>query len=249
VSQKIKKRLCAKAVSCFAEYQRNFQIRELLFQQDHQPENGANSVSEWHRQIILAGATTSLKYMLYADISQSMDVIRASFRKSYKPLINRARREWGVFVMDTINTKRDIWQEFQDLHFQVSGRKTRSQLSWDIQFEMIASGRGFLVGLRSQEDNRLVGGGFFQYTRDEALYSVGVYDRTLFDRPLGHGVQGCAIEYMKALGLRRYKIGEWHFLQDESAPTEKEVSISVFKEGFASDMNVVFLFRLSSQPS
>ena len=62
---------------------------------------------------------------------------------------------------------------------------------------------------------------------------MGVYTRELFDKPLGHAVQMKAIETFKKNGLKWYEIGQKHLKIDKIPATEKELSISHFKEGFA----------------
>lgn len=86
--------------------------------------------------------------------------------------------------------------------------------------------------LRSVEDNRMVGSGFFQHSRDEGYYAVAVFDRDLFDKPLGHMVQQIAIDHMKSLGLRWYKLGERPYLHNSKIATEKEVNIAILKKDF-----------------
>jgi uncharacterized Fe-S cluster-containing MiaB family protein len=65
------------------------------------------------------------------------------------------------------------------------------------------------------------------------IYGVGAYKRELFDRPIGHGVQMKAIEFLKEKGCQWYEIGRRCYPVDRIKPTEKELSISHFKEGFA----------------
>jgi hypothetical protein len=118
-----------------------------------------------------------------------------------------------------------------------------------MQWSMILAGSAFFVSLRDPSDRRLVGGGFFQYTRDEGLYAVGAYDRTLFDKPLGHIVQHVAIEMMQSLGLVWYRIGERPYIQDLPSPTPKQLAIGEFKQGFASHTLARFEYQFTSAVS
>ena len=111
---------------------------------------------------------------------------------------------------------------------------------------MIFSGEAFLVTLRSLSDNTLVGAGLFTYTKDEGTYSVGVYDRRLFEKPLGHAVQQLAIERLKKKGVRWYLLGERHYRQSHYGPSDKEVSITEFKQGFSSHLICRHQFFLST---
>jgi len=70
-----------------------------------------------------------------------------------------------------------------------------------MHLEDIGNQNAFSVYLRDTE-GAMIGGGFFNFTRDEGVYSVGAYDRSLFDKPLGHVVQFRAIEELKSRGIR-----------------------------------------------
>jgi FemAB family protein len=197
-----------------------------------------SSLSEWHLQSMQLGARPILHHELFIDTSLDMAAIKSGFRKSYKSLISSGMRLWQVGIMSEANAQ--VWDEFRNFHYQVSGRITRSAESWDLHHQAIAQGDAFLVFLRDR-DGKMVGGGFFNATRDESVYGVGVYDRSLFDKPLGHVVQYQAIAEMKNRGVRWYKIGFRPYQGD--SPTEKELSIAEFKQGFASHVFPQFILR------
>ena len=79
----------------------------------------------------------------------------------------------------------------------------------------------------------MVGGGLFSFTSDEGLYVVGAYDRSLLDKPLGHVVQYRAIEELKKRDVKWCKIGTRPYSSNAPTPTDKEISIANFKQGFA----------------
>ncbi|HEX7638967.1 MAG TPA: FemAB family protein [Burkholderiaceae bacterium] len=241
------KKLTSRAVALAGAIAAELGAPTVTLEQPPSPGSEA-AVSEWHRQAMLAGATATLHHDLYADLRPPLQEIRSTFRKSYRPLVNVALRQWSSFVMDETSADASVWDEFQDLHRVAAGKRTRSEESWALQFDMITKGVGFLVGLRDGAGGPLVGAGFFQCTRDEGLYAVGAYNRALFDKPLGHAVQQRAIETMKARGLRWYCIGERVYPQETPPPSAKEVSISDFKEGFASLLAARFRFALPSRP-
>ena len=188
-------------------------------------------IEEWQQACMARGSEVSVEHELYTDLSLDISTIKSKFRKSYKSLITRGRALWDV--NDLSNRDDNTWREFQALHRDVAGRQTRSSESWNIQHNAVASGDAFLVYLRDQ-DQRMIGGGFFHISKDEALYAVGAYDRALFDKPVGHVVQFVAIEEMKKRNIRWYKIGQRHYLTDKPTPSAKELQIAEFKQGFAS---------------
>ena len=244
LSSRTVKKICNRVISFLRELCAKLGVAVPPLEQDAEPSSGSEGVSEWHQLLLGAGATTVVRHDLYVDLRSSMSAIRASFRKSYRPLINVGLANWFVFEQGQGSANELVWAEFKDLHRVVSGQSTRSDETWALQFKMMETGHAFLVGLRDPADLRLVGAGFFQCTRDEGLYAVAAYDRSLFAKPLGHVVQQRAIEIMKARGLRWYRLGERIYRQVHSTSTVKEVTISEFKQGFASHLFCRFQFML-----
>ncbi len=192
-----------------------------------------NTLSIWHMESIKRGAYPILHYELYVNLSLELTQIKYFFRKGYKALISQGLSIWSIDILDTTGKKK-IWDEFRALHLKVSGRITRSEITWNLQYQDIIKGYAFLIFLRDQS-GQMIGGGFFNFSRDEAVYSVGVYDRSLNDKPLGHLVQFRAIQEFKKKGILWYKIGSRQYQKENPTPTEKELAISFFKEGFSTN--------------
>ena len=186
---------------------------------------------EWHLKAMEHGSRCSVRHELYVDLSLTLPDIKARFRKSYRALVTSGSRNWEV---DVLRAPGDcgVWEEFRRLHKRVSGGSTRSLESWELQFAALSAGQGFLVLLRDSS-SEMVGAGYFACSRDEGLYASAAYDRALFDKPLGHVVQYRAIQELKSMGCRWYAIGARHYPSDDPTPTDKEISISYFKQGFA----------------
>lgn len=189
-------------------------------------------MSAWHTSSMARDAICALRHELYQDLRPDIAEIKRTFRKSYKSLVVSGLRAWTVGLLDSDGSE-SVWQEFRNLHLSVAGRVTRSDETWALQFQDIQCDRAFVVWLRNA-NNEMVGGGLFSFTCDEGLYAVGAYDRTLFDKPLGHLVQYRAIEELKKRGVRWYKIGARPYPSDTPKPTDKEISIAEFKQGFSS---------------
>lgn len=200
--------------------------------------DGSQSLNDWHALLMMSGAECSVQHSLCVDLSLPIEKIKSFFRKSYKPLITAGERIWNIEVLSN-SIEVTVWEEFRSLHLTVAGRITRSRESWDVQYGSIRNGESFLVVLRD-DTRKMVGAGLFVCTKDEGSYSVGAYDRSLFDKPLGHIVQYRAIQEMKRRGCRWYSIGRRYYPSDIPTPTEKELSISHFKEGFSSHLIPIF---------
>jgi FemAB family protein len=190
-------------------------------------------VSDFHRRLLDRGAVENIEHQLYLDLKRPLIEITGGFRKSYKSLINQGERLWRVETITRI--ERAVWDEFRDLHQKVSGKSTRSIRTWDLHFDSINHGDAFLVTLRDSVC-QLVGAGLFFTSRDEGHYAVAAYDRALFEMPIGHVAQLHAIREMIRRGVFWYELGLRRYKQEERQPTEKEQSISEFKQGFSSHL-------------
>ncbi|MDA9652889.1 hypothetical protein N9T50_00675 [Pseudomonadota bacterium] len=168
-------------------------------------------------------------YQLAIDLQHTIEDIRLGFRKSYKPLVNKALKEWRVEICEDNIEK--AFEEFRKLHHAEAGKQTRSMSTWSIQKSQIKNKEAFLVTAR--DDTELIGAGLFNYSRDIGMYSVGAYKRELFDKPIGHAIQMIAIKKLKDIGCKTYLLGQKATNLQNSSASSKELSISHFKDGFA----------------
>ena len=136
----------------------------------------------------------------------------------------------------------EIWNEFKRTHFIAAGRITRSDKSWADHFKDIENNCGILIYIKNEKD-LFLGGGFFNFTKDEAVYAVAAYDRNYFHLPLGHIVQYRAIQEFKKKAIKWYRIGHLPFLGDEIIPSKKYLNIGNFKKGFATDIIPKYIFK------
>ena len=223
IPKKSRKRLEKQCIEIILLISRKLELRKiLLFEHSH-------FLSTWFLQWLEKADKDFITYQLAIDLQQSIESIKLDFRKSYKPLVNKALKEWDVRVCE--ENVDEVFEEFKDLHFEAAGKQTRSKESWSIQRKQIENNEAFLVSVR--DGNLLIGAGFFNFSRDIGTYSVGAYKRDLFDKPIGHAVQMIAIKQLKDLGCKTYILGEKAVALSSSVSSKKEASISHFKEGFA----------------
>ena len=100
------------------------------------------------------------------------------------------------------------------------------------QYEMIMQDGAVLICLFDGKNDSLIGAAFIQYTKDEGHYATAAYNRALFDKPIGHAVQWLAINYLKSRSIKHYYLGELFMPERIPIGTDRESSISFFKEGF-----------------
>lgn len=201
---------------------------------EYQITTTSKGVSTWGAGLIQSGKVVRVGQQLDVDLSMPLEEIKSTFRKSYKPLINKGLKKWQVDVIEAGNPA-PFW-EYKQLHVAVAGRETRCIESWQAQLDMLNREDAFLVTLRD-DNHELVGAGLFVYNTQCALYGSAAYRRDLFAEPLGHVVQYKALEVMLSKGLKRYEIG-FGFSEYYGA-TPKECSITKFKSGFCNEVGVI----------
>ena len=202
-----------------------------------------SDLGDWQLGAMRQGARCAIRHELYVNLRLTLAEIKSGFRKSFRSLVTSGERLWHVNILRAPGDA-TVWDEFRLLHAEVAGRVTRSLESWQSQRAALAADEGFLVVLRDAGE-RMVGAGYFMCSADEGAYAVAAYDRSLFDKPLGHVVQYRAIEELQRRGCRWYRIGTRCFPGDEPTPNAKELAIAAFKQGFASHVFPSFLFTHS----
>lgn len=201
-----------------------------------------DGVSTWHDELMRAGAKSSVSYVLYADLSLSERDYRKRLRKSYRSLINSAPKHFDAKVLDINKCGAAVlWEEFKTLHTKVAGRQTRSSSSWNLLYEMLHKKQADLIYIKDINNN-LIGCSFFNHTANEVSYSVAAYERSLFDKPIGHAIQFKLIKLMRAKGRSWYRLGTMQYPSADGAVSAKEQGISKFKSGFATNVFAEFKF-------
>jgi FemAB family protein len=198
---------------------------------------GEFGISLWHQQLVKMGAKVEVKYDLYVDLSLSPREIRHKIRRSYQKLINQYKKDWPPFHCDNCNDK--LIDQFMRFHELVSGRKTRSEETWKLQQKTVNAKEAFIVAFLANNSTSAIS--LFNYSKDECLYAVAVYDRVLTEVkgvPLGHLTIWEAIKHCQSLGIRWLKLGDWAL-----DGNEKERAIGHFKVGFATHTIPRFEFK------
>jgi len=205
-------------------------------------------LSQWDRKILEYGAKISyVGVEAFVDLSLNADEILRRIRRTNRYSIKKGEMRWCVEIVDrnceTLKIDAEI-AKFEKLHFEVAGRKTRSEDTWRIQNEAIKYTNDFLVMMYSDE-NELIGASLFQTTSGYGMYSVAAYKREFFNEPIAHLSQWNAILHMKELDIKWYYIGRRYYICDIENPSEKEVAIGHFKEGFATNLFMSIMYEYS----
>lgn len=155
-----------------------------------------------------------------------------NLRKSYKSLINWGKNNMDVIHINKDNQSKEEFRLFKEFHYKISGRRTRSDESWDIQYDMIKDGLAELILAR--HNNALVGGSLFSDYGDTSIYFTGVYERDLFQFGISHFLLYSGICRSFERG-NTSKFSNGYFDTDIEDP--KWYNIQFFKKGFCQDLN------------
>lgn len=220
----------------------HYKIEKISFIDSFNNQLGLN---EWNFQLSQSGLACKIHYDLFLQINSSIDQIMGGFRKKLRYEINQSKKLWNSSVLSANSSDKEIneaWNEFKNLHYEVSGKLTRSNKSWEIQKKSLTESHAILVILRD-DFKRMIGGGYFTFTRDEALYAVAAYDRSLFNHPVGHLVQYIAIEEFTKQDIKWYRLGRRPHDGESPQPSKKEFDIGKFKKQFSSHIFPSYEFK------
>ncbi len=193
----------------------------------------AGTMTPLGRALIYHKAEPQLRIVSTTDLMRSEDELRGELRKSFRSLVN-----WGIGALKFDYLFKDrfdaqAFEAFREFHVRTAGRETRSRESWLLQGEMIRQGRADLS--LGYLDGALVSASLFLDTGSVTAYGVGVYERSLFDKPLSHAAIFLGMLRAKARGQKVFVVGD---VPPAKQVNDKDFSIGLFKSGFAANLDV-----------
>ena len=203
--------------------------------------NHSKGFSYWFRLISNKSQKIEIDYALFLEIKSDINLIKKSLRKSYKSLINLDQKKFNIKILDFKDYKK--WEEYRKLHIKTAKRETRDKKTWDIQFSHILSNDSFLIYIED-EKNKLIGGGYYNCSKDECFYSIGVFDKEYLEINLGHVINYYAIIEMIKRKIKWFKLGHTKINYNEKE--KKLESISKFKLGFTSNIFPEFIISYNN---
>ena len=108
--------------------------------------------SQWIRKLMEHGASvSSVKWQAFVDLFLTQDEIQSRIRRTNKYSIAKGQDTYDIEIFDeNCSNLNEVFDEFHKMHREISGRETRSQLTWDIQKRIVSegseySGKSFLI--------------------------------------------------------------------------------------------------------
>ena len=172
-------------------------------------------------------------HAIVEDVTNEVGV-RRQLRDSYRSLVNWGQRQIRPVYVNATDPSRANFDAYRDFHAKVTGSISHGSAYWDIFWQEIIAGHGEL-SLGFLNDGRLATGTLVIDAEETTYYASGVYDRELFDKPLGHFPVFDSIVRSKSRGLKTYDLGE---IFPAGGSSEKEGQIGFFKKGFTSSFRL-----------
>lgn len=188
------------------------------------------------------GGVDKVTFQCLLDLERSESEVFMDLRSTYRRYIRLAEQRWKSKIIDyteSVDVIHETMEKFRDLHIKVAQRETRSIKTWELQEKAVISGDSIVVLLYDNEE--LIGASLHSSTATMGYYGVGAFKRELYCEPVSHLSQWRAIQYFIRKHVKWYDIGWRCYPGDKEKPSEKELSIGYFKEGFASN-EIVHLF-------
>lgn len=204
--------------------------------------DGGAPMTEIDLACIGQGARPEAHLHAAIDCRAGEQEVHRGLRDSYRSLVNWGRRQLRCVYVNADNPDRAEFDRYPGFHAKVAGGARYGDRYWQVFWDEIAAGRGEL-SLGFLEDGTLAAGTVVIDAGATAYYTSGVYERELFDKPLGHFPVFDSVLRAGARGMARYDLGE---IFAAGAAPEKDVQIGFFKKGFTSDfvLRTVWLLGL-----
>lgn len=194
--------------------------------------------------LLESGATYNPALSCLIDLNDDLQTLSANIRKSYKSLLNWGRKNLELEVLNAQKFSVADIEEFRLLHISVAGRETRSERSWQLQYEMVKNDEAFVVFGRYE--GKLVTASFYNFNRQHCYYGVGASVREMFDKPISHAPMWLAVEYAKERGCRWFETGDQAFA-GFNGEDKKLLDIAKFKRGFGGEIMPRALITLAGK--
>jgi hypothetical protein len=164
-------------------------------------------------------------------LAQGFPSLLQHMRKGHIYDVKRGIKHFDVTCYDAERITEEIFARYRLLHAQAAGRVTRPLQTFELMRQWIQEGKALLLG--ASKDGGDVGWIYLFIYKGKAYYGSACNHPEWRRQPVGHALQGCALQWLAAHGYAWYELGLQQFgplLYD--LPTEKELAIASFKRGF-----------------
>ncbi len=181
------------------------------------------------------------------DLTVGNELVLQKMRKGHKAAVKAVYRDGGfrvdIFDKDSSDDFQSSMGIMQHIHFVDAGRKTRTDQSWEVTYEWIKAGHGFLVMVFDENLKEYIAAAWFMTYKQKAYYgSYATIDSSLLQGRAGYAVQWAAMKYLIDHNYTCYETG-WNYYSSYMDEVDEKVQmISRFKHGFGGKKYPLFSF-------
>ena len=208
--------------------------------------NKANLLSKNQFELIEFSKSYIVHNTLILDLGKNEDLLLSNMSKYHRRNILRASKikklEFNVVNFKKKDEVKKKFHEFRKYHKISAGRVTRPIKTWEIMLDKIFESEAdlFYLNYNNKSISYLYCAKFSNYAWGWTQVNVRNFE---FLSPR-HFLEWNAIKYYKKKKFNFYEIGERFNDQKNFKPTDKEKSISEFKEKFGSDKYPKVIFNV-----
>lgn len=227
LEKKIKTKIILIAINILNEIINNNLIKKITC--SNTPCLETNKVNLWQRNLILSKFVPKFSYRQYINLENDVNVIRSNFNSTRRNYLNKTLTDnYKLIIINYKNFNSDQFEEFKNLHFLKSQRKTRSDKTWEIQKDMIKNNKACIVGYKRNRE--LISGIFNYYSKKVAIYSVAVFDND--NNYLSTKLMYENILYLKKNKISYFLLNELKFFEED----KKKININFFLSKISDDI-------------
>jgi GNAT superfamily N-acetyltransferase len=152
-------------------------------------------------------------------------------RKGHACDVKKGLKQFDVVCHDADSITEDIFARYRHMHAQAAGRVTRPLRTFTMMEQWIREGKAVLLG--AAKDGMDVGWIYLFVYKGRAYYGSACNHPEWRRQPVGHALQGRALQWLVEHDCAWYELGVQQFsplLHD--LPSDKELAIAAFKRGF-----------------
>ena len=173
---------------------------------------------------------TSL-YSCIISLNHEEKTLLSEMRKGHKAAVKKSIKQLTAVCYDSDTITVDKLNQFRDIYFSVAGKVTRPSETFDMLFEFIKSGHGFLF--EAVFEHHIAGYSLIILYKQYAYYAMACVVQEYKDYDVSHFLEWQAFCSLKQKNILYYELGEQYFGGTLSCiVSDKMKSISAFKRGF-----------------
>ncbi|MDD4611361.1 MAG: GNAT family N-acetyltransferase [Patescibacteria group bacterium] len=168
------------------------------------------------------------------DLRKTQDELWKNLRRNHRrSILKNSRSKVGFFTSQNLTD--DVFRAYQEMHRRAAGRKTRPGITFELMRDWLRKGFAFLAVV--EFDGKKIGFEYYSIYKNQVYAFSAANDPNYEKMPIRHFLEWESILWMKKQKFSFYEIGH----QPYWSPSQKQLNIAHFKEGFGGLIMPLFM--------